>query len=90
MKFNPVRIFFMLNLHKMPHFSFPDDFIWGSGSAAHQIEGDNIYNQWFHMEQKGNNPAIKEPSGKACNSWEMPDEDIALLKEAAHWANSRN
>ena len=74
----------MLNLHKMPEFTFPENFIWGSGSAAHQIEGDNYNNQWYHMEQNNSNPAIKEPSGKACNSWEMLDEDIALLKELGH------
>ena len=74
----------MLNLHKMPEFTFPENFIWGSGTAAHQIEGDNYNNQWYHMEQNKVNPAIKEPSGKACNSWEMLDEDIALLKELGH------
>lgn len=76
----------MLNLHKMPAFTFPENFLWGSGSAAHQIEGDNIHNQWWHMEQKGNDPAIKTPSGKACNSYQMMDEDIALLKELGHQA----
>ena len=74
----------MLNLHKMPEFSFPENFIWGSGTAAHQIEGDNIYNQWYHLEKSGSDPAIKAPSGKACNSWNMADEDIALLKELGH------
>ena len=74
----------MLNLHKMPFFSFPENFLWGSGTAAHQIEGDNFHNQWYHMEQSGSNPAIKEPSGKACNSWEMLDADIELLKELGH------
>lgn len=77
----------MLNLHKIPAFTFPENFIWGSGSAAHQIEGDNIHNQWWKMETAPEkNPAIKEPSGKACNSWQMMDEDIRLLRELGHRA----
>ena len=76
----------MLNLHKMPEFTFPENFLWGSGSAAHQIEGDNVNNQWWHMEQSGNNPSIHAPSGKACNSWQMLDDDIRLLKELGHQA----
>ena len=76
----------MLNLHKMPEFTFPENFLWGSGSAAHQIEGDNIRNQWWHMEHAGNTPSIKVPSGKACNSWQMLDDDLQLLKELGHQA----
>ncbi len=74
----------MLNLHKMPEFTFPENFIWGSGTAAHQIEGNNTNNQWWAKEQSGKYPGIREPSGKACNSWEMLDDDIALLKELGH------
>ena len=76
----------MLNLHKMPPYTFPENFIWGSGSAAHQIEGNNIHNQWWHKEQTGSDPSIKEASGKACNSWEMMDDDIRLLRELGHKA----
>ena len=76
----------MLNLHKMPEYTFPEKFLWGSGSAAHQIEGDNIHNQWWHRERSGSDPSIKEVSGKACNSWQMMDEDLALLKELGHQA----
>ena len=64
----------MLNLHKMPEFTFPENFIWGSGTAAHQIEGNNTNNQWWAKEQSGKYPGIREPSGKACNSWEMLDD----------------
>lgn len=75
----------MLNLHKIPSYTFPENFIWGSGTAAHQIEGDNTRNQWWHKEHaRPRDPSIKECSGKACNSWQMPDADIALLKELGH------
>ena len=33
----------MLNLHNYPAITFPENFIWGSATAAHQIEGDDIH-----------------------------------------------
>ena len=33
----------MLNLHNYPAIMFPENFIWGSATAAHQIEGDDIH-----------------------------------------------
>lgn len=76
----------MLNLHKMPAFTFPEGFIWGSGSAGHQIEGNNVHSQWWEIEKRGLLPGMRETSGRACNSWEMYDEDIRLLKELGHHA----
>lgn len=76
----------MLNLHKMPPFTFPENFLWGSGSAGYQIEGNNTRCQWWHMEQEGTIPGFREPSGMACNSWNLFDEDLRLLKELGHRA----
>ncbi len=75
----------MLNLCKLPPFTFPKGFLWGSATAGHQIEGDNVHSQWFHEEQTCTEPGF-ERSGKACNSWELYDEDIRLLKELGHQA----
>ena len=33
----------MLNIHNYPDITFPGNFIWGSATAAHQIEGDDIH-----------------------------------------------
>lgn len=29
---------------------FPDDFIWGASTAAHQVEGNNINSNWWVRE----------------------------------------
>ena len=75
----------MLNLYKLPSFTFPEGFLWGSATAGHQIEGDNIHCQRWKQELELNHPDYV-PSGKACNSWELYKEDIELLKELKHQA----
>lgn len=59
-------------------FAFPKNFLWGTSTSSHQIEGNNE-NNWTEWEQEGN---IKDGSvsGRACNSWELYKEDIALAK----------
>ncbi len=54
--------------------------MWGTATAAHQVEGGNWNNDWWAWEH---NPAsgCAEPSGDACDHlWRYPD-DIALLAE---------
>ena len=75
----------MLNLHKLHPFTFPENFIWGSATAGHQIEGDNVNCQWYHQELANTDPDF-EPSGKACTSWELYKEDVELLKALGHKA----
>jgi beta-glucosidase len=31
---------------------FPRDFLWGTATSAHQIEGHNEHNDWWHFERK--------------------------------------
>lgn len=67
----------------MPHHKrkliFPKNFLWGTATSSHQIEGGNE-NNWTEWEQED---TIKDGtvSGRACNSWELYKEDIALAKE---------
>ncbi len=64
---------------------FPPTFIWGTATAAHQVEGD-CTNNWSAFE-KGSNadgkPNIKDnqQSGSACDHWNRYPEDIKLIKE---------
>lgn len=34
-------------------FHFPKGFLWGTATAAHQVEGNNTNNNWFKWEQDG-------------------------------------
>jgi len=57
---------------------FPNGFLWGAATAAHQIEGNNIHSDWWLAEQERRLPYR---SGLACNSWELWREDIKLLQD---------
>ena len=60
---------------------FPDDFRWGAATAAHQIEGNNVNNDWWAREHTPGS-GIAEPSGDACDSYHRYREDMALLAAA--------
>ncbi|HXQ76305.1 MAG TPA: family 1 glycosylhydrolase [Acidimicrobiales bacterium] len=64
----------------MPRIAFPDGFLWGAASAAHQIEGGNVNNDWWEFEHASGTPCT-EPSGDACDSWHRWPEDLALLAD---------
>ena len=59
---------------------FPDSFTWGVATAAHQIEGGNVNNDWWAWEH---NPAsgTLEPSGDACDSFNRWREDLQLVAD---------
>jgi len=56
---------------------FPDNFLWGTATSSHQVEGDNTNNDWWEAEQKGRLP---HKSGKACDSYNRYEEDFDLAK----------
>ncbi|HEY6623750.1 MAG TPA: glycoside hydrolase family 1 protein [Acidimicrobiales bacterium] len=62
----------------MPTLTFPDGFLWGAATAAHQIEGGNVNNDWWAFEHDSTSGCL-EPSGDACDSFHRYPEDIALL-----------
>jgi beta-glucosidase len=60
--------------------TFPDGFLWGTATAAHQVEGGNWNNDWWAWEHAEGTRCV-EPSGDACDHfWRYPD-DIALLAD---------
>ena len=60
--------------------TFPDGFLWGTSTAAHQVEGGNWNNDWWVWEHAEGTRCV-EPSGDACDHyWRYPD-DIALIAE---------
>ena len=75
----------MLNLHNYPAITFPETFLWGSATAAHQIEGDDIHSiNW--RDQTTHPERFIHHSGKACNSYRLYREDVELLKTLGHQA----
>ncbi|HET6352481.1 MAG TPA: family 1 glycosylhydrolase [Coriobacteriia bacterium] len=57
---------------------FPDGFLWGAATAAHQVEGDNADSDWWEWEQAGHGA---QPSLLAADSWNRWADDIAVAKE---------
>lgn len=62
--------------------SFPNGFLWGASTAAHQIEGGNVNNDNWVIEHTERSPWMGGPSGDACDSYHRYAEDIALLADA--------
>lgn len=59
-------------------FVFPDGFVWGTATAAHQVEGGNANNDWWAWEHDPDSGCV-EPSGDAIDHYHRYEEDIALL-----------
>ncbi len=64
----------------MPELSFPEPFLWGTATAAHQIEGGNVNNDWWAMEHDPSS-GCRDVSGDACDSFNRYEEDIALIAD---------
>jgi beta-glucosidase len=58
--------------------TFPDGFLWGTATAAHQVEGDNTNSDWWAFERMPDTPC-KEPSGSAIEHYRRYARDIAML-----------
>ncbi|MFH1857791.1 MAG: glycoside hydrolase family 1 protein [Candidatus Omnitrophota bacterium] len=61
----------------MTSLRFPEKFLWGSATSAHQVEGANTLNDWWEWEKKGRVP---EKSGQACQHYERFAEDFDTAK----------
>ena len=58
--------------------AFPDGFTWGTATAAHQIEGGNVNNDWWAFEHTPGS-GCADPSGDCCDSWNRWQEDADLV-----------
>ncbi len=68
----------------MPVIRFPEKFLWGSATSAHQVEGGNTLNDWWEWEAKG---YVKEKSGEACQHYVRFPEDFKIAKSLYHNAH---
>jgi beta-glucosidase len=57
---------------------FPPDFLWGSSTSAHQVEGGNDGNDWAVWERTPGSHAT-EPSAGGIDHLRRFDDDFALL-----------
>src|SRR6266700_7883692 len=60
--------------------TFPSTFLWGTATAAHQVEGGNVYNDNWVLEHVPGSSYV-ESSGDACDHYHRYREDIALLAD---------
>jgi beta-glucosidase len=66
------------------NFRFPDGFLWGAATSAHQVEGNNFHNDWWAWEQAGR---VATPSGLACDHWNRYRTDFDLAQSLGHNAH---
>jgi beta-glucosidase len=53
----------------MSTLKFPDGFLWGAATAAHQVEGGNDNNDWWDWEQTPGHIRNSDKSAIACDWW---------------------
>jgi beta-glucosidase len=71
---------FEVGEHRHEKLAFPEGFLWGTATAAYQVEGDNHHSEWWRWE-KENPRRIREPSGIAVDHYHRYEEDLNLAKE---------
>lgn len=50
-------------------FHFPRGFLWGTATSSHQVEGNNINNNWWAWENQPGKILHGHKSGVACDWW---------------------
>jgi beta-glucosidase len=56
---------------------FPENFLWGTATAAHQVEGGNVNSDWWQWEK--NKPEDRR-SGKAADQYVRYEEDFKIAR----------
>jgi beta-glucosidase len=60
---------------------FPPDFLWGTSTSSHQVEGHNTNNDWWAAELEGGYVYHNQHSGAACDWWNRAEEDFDRMAE---------
>lgn len=61
---------------------FPQGFLMGASTAAHQVEGNNVNSDFWAMEQVSDS-MFQEPSGDSVDHYNRYREDIDLMASAS-------
>lgn len=64
--------------------SFPKGFLWGTATAAHQVEGTCTNNDWWRFEQQPGAVWNGDRSGLACDWWRNAERDFDLMAALGH------
>jgi beta-glucosidase len=64
--------------------TFPKDFLWGTATSAHQVEGNNTNNDWWAFEQRPGAIWHSDRSGLACDWWRDAEQDFDLMAAMGH------
>jgi beta-glucosidase len=64
--------------------SFPPGFLWGTATAAHQVEGHNENNDWWAFERLPGAIWHDDRSGLACDWWRNAEADFDRMVELNH------
>jgi len=59
---------------------FPKNFLFGSATSSHQIEGGNFNSDWYRFEHEPGRISDSSTSKITADSWHKWQEDIELLK----------
>jgi len=65
---------------------FPADFLWGAATAAHQVEGGTVNNDWWDFEHAPGT-AARESSIDGIDHFHRYADDFVLLRSLGHNAH---
>jgi beta-glucosidase len=57
-------------------YRFPENFLWGTATSSHQVEGGQTNNDWWAAEQQGGYVFEDQKSGLACDWWRNAEQDF--------------
>jgi len=66
---------------RVEEFSWPKGFLWGTATAAHQIEGHHTTNNWAEFEKREGAIHNGDKCGASCDHWNRVAEDVKLMKD---------
>lgn len=65
-------------LHRHETRKFPDGFLWGTATAAYQVEGGNDRSDWWEWERVPGRVHDGSVSGDACDHYHRYEQDFEL------------
>jgi len=77
---NATKVFSQSSNKPAPTKTFPDKFMWGAATAAHQVEGNNVHSDSWLLEYLPQS-MYKDPSGDACDHYHLYEQDINMLAD---------